>query len=153
MNPTFDELRLLIGSMPCVQVDSGQLEEMINEIEALRKAAGKLSKRNDYPPEFEEIWAAYPVERQGTKRAAYKAWHANINRGIEPAEIMLGLRKYLAHAKATGQETRYLKLAATFFGPDEHFAANYTIPVARQANLGRAGQSTADAARDFMEGR
>ena len=139
--------------MSCVSVDSGQLEEMINEIEALRKAAGKLAKKNDYPPEFEEVWAEYPAERQGTKRTAYKAWHARIKQGVEPNEILLGLRRYLAHAAAIGTETKYLRLASTFFGPDEHFATNYVMPASRQPNLGKAGQATANAARDFMEGR
>ncbi|MCY0910864.1 hypothetical protein [Massilia antarctica] len=154
MNPTYEELRLLARQSATVELDAGQLEEMLDEIERLRALANlKPAKRNEYPPEFEEVWAAYPVERQGTKRSAFKAWGANIKRGVEPAEILLGLRRYLAHAEAIGTETKYLKLAATFFGPDEHFAANYVMPSAKQAHLGKAGQATARAAQDWMDGK
>ena len=148
----FAELRLLASTMPSVQVDSSVLEGLLDEIERLRML-GKPAKRNDYPEAFEEVWAAYPEERQGTKRTAFKAWAANIKRGVEPAEILLGLSRYLAHATAIGTETQYLKLAATFFGPDEHFAAKYVMPSAKQAHLGKAGQATANAARELMEGR
>lgn len=149
----YSELRLLMESLPSVQVDSTTLEAILDELDLLRLASGKPAKRNDYPPEFEEAWEAYPTERQGTKRTAFKAWAANIKRGVEPGEILLGLRRYLAHAEAIGTEAKYLKLAATFFGPDEHFAAQYVMPSARQAHLGKAGRSTANAARELMEGR
>ncbi len=146
------ELRLLASTMPCVQIDSPVLEAILDELERLRKLGAPV-KRNDYPAEFEEVWAAYPEERQGTKRTAFKAWAARIKAGVEPNEILLGLRRYLAHAEAIGTEAKYLRLAATFFGPDEHFAAKYVMPSAKQAHLGKAGQSTANAARELMEGR
>lgn len=148
----FAELRMLASTMPCVQVDSDVLEAMIDEIERLRSLSVP-AKRNDYPAEFEEVWAAYPAERQGTKRTAYKAWAANIKRGIEPNEILLGLRRYLAHANAIGTEVKYLKLAATFFGPDEHFAAKYVMPSTKLPQLGKAGQATASAAEEWLRRR
>lgn len=148
----FAELRLLASTMPCVQVDSNVLESLLDELERFRKLCAP-AKRNDYPPEFEEAWAAYPAERQGAKRAVFKAWAANVKRGVEPAEMMLGLRRYLAHAQAIGTETKYLKLAATFFGPDEHFAANYVMPSTKLAQLGKAGQVTASAAEEWLKRR
>lgn len=126
-----------------------------SQLRVILGAAPKPSKlaRNDYPTAFEEVWAMYPVERQGTKRTAFKAWNANIKRGVEPAEIANGLRRYLAHAKAIGTEMKYLRLAATFFGPDEHFAAAYVMPSAQRAQLGAAGQATATAAQEWLRSR
>jgi hypothetical protein len=136
-----------------VEVDVVNLLAALDAIDAALAKTVPSAKRNDYPSEFEEVWALYPTERQGAKRAAFKGWAANVKRGVEPAEILLGLRRYLAHAEAIGTETRYLKLAATFFGPDEHFAANYVMPARAQPTLGKAGQATARAAQDWMDGR
>lgn len=134
-----------------VHVGAATILALLDELDALRAASKPAKpKRNDYPPAFDEVWAAYPVERQGTKRTAFKAWSANVKRGVEPAEMALGLSRYLAHAEAIGTETRYLKLAATFFGPDEHFAAAYVMPQAQRQQLGKAGQATARAAQDWM---
>ena len=137
-----------------VSVAAEVVIDLLDELDALRAQVKPAKpKRNEYPADFDEVWAAYPVERQGTKREAFKAWAANIKRGIEPAEIANGLRKYLAHAEAIGTETKYLKQAATFFGPNEHFAAAYVMPSGRQSQLGKAGDATATAAQEWLRSR
>lgn len=122
-----------------VELAATDLEVLLDELTMLRAlAAPKPVKRNDYPQEFEDVWALYPTERQGTKRTAFKAWAANVKRGVEPSEILMGLRRYLAHAAATNKETRYLYLAPTFFGPDEHFATKWPVP--REQPSARTGK-------------
>lgn len=122
-----------------VEIRAADLEALFDELTTLRALViPKPAKRNDYPQEFEDVWALYPTDRQGTKRTAFKAWKANVGRGVDPNEILLGLRRYLAHAAATGKETRYLYLAATFFGPDEHFATKWPVP--REQPPARAGK-------------
>lgn len=110
-----------------VSVLPSDLTAILDELDAFKATARQKGKRMDYPQAFEDTWALYPSERQGTKKAAYRAWAARIKSGVEPAEIQLGLQRYLAHAKATGKATQYLYLAATFFGPDEHFATQWAI--------------------------
>lgn len=115
----------LLQSIP-VSLLPDQLTDLLDELDALRAGAKPPKpKRNDYPSAFEEVWALYPASRQGTKMTAFKAWSARINSGVEPAEILLGLRRYLAHASAARTSEKYLYLAATFFGPDEHFATHW----------------------------
>lgn len=153
------DIRLAVGNgQACgrrrVEVDTAALGALLDTFDALlAQVKPPKPARNDYPTAFEEVWAMYPVERQGTKRTAFKAWNANIKRGVEPAEIANGLRRYLAHAKAIGTEMKYLRLAATFFGPDEHFAAAYVMPSAQRAQLGAAGQATATAAQEWLRSR
>lgn len=111
-----------------VSVMPDVLSSVLDELDALKASSKPKAGRQDYPDAFEEVWKLYPAERQGTKKTAFKAWAARIKSGVEPAEIVAGLRRYLAHAKATGKETRYLYQAATFFGPDEHFATQWVMP-------------------------
>jgi hypothetical protein len=79
--------------------------------------------RRAYPPEFEATWAEYPPRTGGnSKKAAYKAWCARIREGADPAEMLAGVRRYAAHLRSTGKSgTEYVKQAATFFGPNEHW--------------------------------
>lgn len=116
-----------------LMIETATILALLDELDALRAQIKPVKPaRNDYPAAFDEVWAMYPAERQGTKKTAFNKWAAHIKRGVEPAEIANGLRKYLAHAEAIGTETKFLKLAATFFGPDEHFAAAYVMPVGQK---------------------
>lgn len=87
-------------------------------------------KKADYPEPFLAALAA--MERVGMKwlagsttASAFKAWKARTVAGAEPAEILAGADKYARYCKATD---RKVMMAQTFFGPQELFTADWTIP-------------------------
>jgi phage replication O-like protein O len=74
--------------------------------------------------EFEEAWALYPKRDGGNSKAgALKAWNARVKAGVSPADLLAGVRRYQAYCvKEKMIGSRFVKQAATFFGPDEHYA-------------------------------
>lgn len=104
-----------------VSVDTLKVAALLADYDAARGRA-KPVKRNDYPDDFEQAWAAYPPRAGSNKVTAFKAWSTRIKSGIEAGEILAGVRRYAAYVKAERTEERYVKQPATFFGPDEHFA-------------------------------
>lgn len=116
------------------------LLEALYELEQL-KAGGvkKSAKAGTYTPEFEEAWDAYPARPGNSKAAAFKAWKARIAAGATPQQMIEGTHKYAAYCKAKGTEPEYVKQASTFFGPGEHFNADWT----ERRALGAARRPTA----------
>lgn len=76
-----------------------------------------------YPAEFEATWQAYPRRAGGNpKVAAFKSWQARRKAGVPADDLHAGVVRYAAYIAATGKAgSEYVKQAATFFGPDEHF--------------------------------
>jgi hypothetical protein len=75
-------------------------------------------------------WNAYPKRLGGnSKREAYKAWAARRKAGT-PFDVMHdGTLRYAAWCLATGKVgTEFVKSAATFFGPNAHYAEPWDIP-------------------------
>lgn len=103
------------------------LAELLAEFDALRAAPGKPAK-GAYSPEFESAWADYPTRPGNSKAAAYKAWKARISAGASAEEMLAGTAKYAAYCKAMKTEPGFIKQAATFYGPGEHFSADWTVP-------------------------
>lgn len=99
------------------------------------KNAGKQQARQNYSPEFETAWQAYPKRAGGNPKAtAYKHWKARIADGAMADELLAGVQRYASFIRATGKEgTEYVKQAATFFGPDRHFEESWAPPVAPNA--------------------
>lgn len=102
---------------------------MLDEIDAARAKAPKM-KKADYPPEFIDAMGA--MERVGLKwlngstlPGAFKAWKARTVVGASHAELTAGADKYARYCKADG---RRVMMAQTFFGPQEFFSADWTIP-------------------------
>ncbi|HGV3509914.1 TPA: helix-turn-helix domain-containing protein [Raoultella ornithinolytica] len=105
--------------------------------------------KQDYSPEFETAWDAYPKRAGGNSKAgAFKAWKARLKDGVKPDDMLAGVKRYAAYARATGSVgTQYVKQAATFFGPDRHFEESWQAPsapggghnstIARLSGLGR----------------
>lgn len=84
------------------------------------------------PPEgFNDAKLVYPKRDGGQNwRQAQKAWHARIGEGHTVAELMAGTLAYAGYIRRTGKEgTVYVKQAATFYGPDKHFLADWGPPV------------------------
>ncbi|EOH1345009.1 hypothetical protein [Citrobacter freundii] len=90
------------------------------------------SAKQDYSPEFETTWQAYPKRAGGnSKAAAYKAWKARLKDGVKPEDMLAGVKRYAAYVKVTGNAgTQFVKQAATFFGPDRHFEEAWQTPSA-----------------------
>ncbi len=124
------------------------LAELLQEYDYLRAAAGTKAEAK-YSPEFEEAWAQYPSRPGNSKAAAYKAWKSRIKAGATPEEMIAGTIKYAAYCKARN-EPQYIKMAATFYGPGEHFSADWTVqraPVPRRTELDRRSIPSLDDAR------
>ncbi|EAQ6130877.1 GntR family transcriptional regulator [Salmonella enterica] len=87
------------------------------------------SAKQDYSPEFETAWQAYPKRAGGnSKSAAWKHWKARLKDGVKPEDMLAGVKRYAAYCQTTGNTgTQYVKQASTFFGPDRHFEESWQI--------------------------
>jgi len=81
---------------------------------------------------FEEFWSAYP--HKVGKKAAVKAYQARLREGAKHAEIMAGLKRYLAYKAATGERHHN---PATFLGPNEWWKEPWVVPEVKA--LGKKG--------------
>ena len=83
--------------------------------------------RPDYPADFEAVWSDYPPRAGGnSKRAAFRAWSARINSGVPAKTIRDGVLRYRRYLERSGKiGTEFVKQAATFFGPDEHYSQKW----------------------------
>lgn len=89
-----------------------------------------------YPDAFEEAWTAYPRRAGGNpKKLAFKAWRARLRERVDgrpittEEELLAAVKRYAAHIRAIGKEgTEYVMQAATFFGPNERWREDYTLP-------------------------
>jgi len=103
------------------------------------KLPGSGEPKDEYPPEFEQLWADYPPRAGGSpKKSAFKAWKARIKAGADPQAIADGVARYARFCAVTGKlGTEYVKQASTFFGPDEHYLNDWTPPPPKAVGSGR----------------
>lgn len=92
----------------------------------------------EYPQEFEEVWAEYPKRPGASKKDSFKAWTARLKAGVPASDILQGVRNYAAYVKTKKTEPDYIKQPATFFGPDEHYKADWTVHPATQKQGAKA---------------
>lgn len=108
----------------------------------------KVSAEDD--PAFMAAWQAYP-RRPGDSRAeAFKAWRARLKEGFRPEDMAAGVARYAAYVVAMRTEPQYVKQGATFFGPHQHFTAEWELPASRGGGGGTAdvrAKTTAGALR------
>jgi hypothetical protein len=102
--------------------------------------------KQEYSPEFEAAWKAYPKRAGGnSKKGAWGAWKARLKEGVTAEAMAEGVKRYAAWVSASGQVgTQYVKQAQTFFGPDHHFAEEYTIPAQARQNTAAINHSSFD---------
>ena len=74
---------------------------------------------NNYSVCFESFWKAYPRKKEKSK--AYKAYSARLKDGYSEEELLQACEKYAAECKSRKTEERYIKLGATFLGPNTPF--------------------------------
>lgn len=91
--------------------------------------------RSSEPEGFAECWAAYPKREGGNSRAdALKAYRGRLNTGASPADLLAGVRRYATYCASKGiVGTTYVKQAATFFGPGDHWRESWAVPSATPA--------------------
>jgi len=107
-----------------VNVSQIALEELLAAYDALAHPAAPKGK---YSAEFEEAWSEYPKRPGASKAATWKAWQARIKAKISPESMIEGARRYAAYCKAERTEPQYIKQPATFFGPGEHYDADWMV--------------------------
>lgn len=74
---------------------------------------------------FNTAMAHYP-KRPGNSRArALRAWQARVNEGESPERLLEGVRAYAGYVEREHTPPRFIKLAATFFGPDKPYLDDY----------------------------
>ncbi|OMP89771.1 helix-turn-helix domain-containing protein [Raoultella terrigena] len=123
------------GAAPRISHSFEPVKEPVNEpikhtgASADASAPDRSAKQN-YSPEFETAWEAYPKRAGGNSKAgAFKAWKARLKDGVKPDDMLAGVKRYAAYARATGSVgTQFVKQAATFFGPDRHFEESWQAP-------------------------
>lgn len=122
------------GDSPRTSHSFEPVNEPVNEpktIGASAEASARVrSTRLEYSPEFELAWQSYPARAGGnSKSAAFKAWKARLNEGVNPETMLEGVKRYAGWVSATGNSgTQFVKQAVTFFGPDRHFEESWVVP-------------------------
>lgn len=86
----------------------------------------------EYSADFLLLWNAYPKKAgENNKRKAYNAFKARLRDGIAFDVMFEGVKRYRQHMIETGKEgTDYVKMTATFLGPNRHFLDEYNAPAA-----------------------
>lgn len=93
-------------------------DKQVTTIEEGKKGRREESN-NKYMCAFEELWGAYPRKKEKAK--AYKCYQARLSDGFSEDELMLAVKRYAQECKAKNTEEQYVKLAATFLGPNTPF--------------------------------
>lgn len=126
------------GADPRISHSLEPVNEPVNESKSFgtsaKAAEPSRTGKHEYSPEFDTAWQAYP-KRAGSnnKQTAWKAWQARIRDGVRASDMLAGVERYAAYIVATGKAgTEYVKQAATFFGPDHHFAESWTAPTTQR---------------------
>lgn len=88
--------------------------------------SSKPAARDVCSAEFEIAWQKYPSRPGASKKEALKAWNARLKAGVDVEDMIDGVQRYAAYCDAMKTEPQYIKQPATFFGPDEHFKADWT---------------------------
>lgn len=81
--------------------------------------------------DFEAAWTAYPQRGGGnSKAAAQRKWMALRIADVPAADLLGAVQRYARFATATGKVgTELVMQASRFFGPDESWREQWTLPV------------------------
>ncbi len=143
------------GADPRISHSLEPVIEPVNESKSIgtsaKAAEPSRNAKQDYSSEFEEAWQAYPKRAGGNpKPSAWKSWSARIREGVKPADMLAGVQRYAAYITATGKaNSEYVKQAATFFGPDHHFAESWVAPASSQRNSPAQSRHSGFSERDY----
>lgn len=153
------------------QEDSPRARAESREEESREETEKRRKEKKEYTDDFEEAWKLYPSRPDNPKRSAFKAWNARLKEGVEPAELIGATARYAEHCRKEGIiGTKFVKMASTFYGPNEHWRETYEVEeepyipppeseplpeyTAEQVDLNRSGMTTIkDALAITKEGR
>ncbi|NJQ96263.1 DUF1983 domain-containing protein [Escherichia coli] len=98
------------GDSPRTSHSFEPVKEPVNEPIAVGASVDESvrvrSNRPEYSPEFEQAWLAYPKRAGGnSKSAAFKAWKARLNEGVNPETMLEGVKRYAGWVSAMGIRT------------------------------------------------
>jgi hypothetical protein len=130
--------------------DAEGIDTSLRSVSGRKKSKPKANPKG-YTDEFEAAWAAYPQRPGNSKADAFKAWKARLAAGVTVEQLADGVQRYAAYCDATDKTgTEYVKLAATFFGPGDHYLADWTVVEAKPAPT-PAGQQPLTVPSDAAE--
>lgn len=143
------------GADPRISHSLEPVIEPVNEPKSIgtsaKAAEPSRTGKQEYSPEFEDAWQAYPKRAGGNpKPSAWKAWSARIREGINTADMLAGIQRYATYITATGKAgSEYVKQAATFLGPDHHFTESWTAPPSQQRAAPAQNRHSGFSERDY----
>lgn len=79
----------------------------------------KNDKKDIYTLEFEHFWSIYPKHIE--KKRAYKCWNTCLKNGHKPDDIIRAATNYARFCTSQKTESKFIKHAATFLGPNKPF--------------------------------
>ena len=87
-------------------------------IEESKEEVSCSSKQDkEYSSDFLLFWQHYPRKKEKPK--AWRVWKSRIKEKTPAGDMILAAEKYAT--ECIGRDGNYIKLAATFLGPDKHF--------------------------------
>lgn len=78
---------------------------------------GSTGRGEEYSEEFLEFWNAYPRKKEKAK--AWRVWRIRIKEKTPASDMIIAAKHYAT--ECLGFDEKYIKLAATFIGPDKPF--------------------------------
>jgi hypothetical protein len=82
-------------------------------------------------PQFVDAMRLYPKRPNANRQKARKAWEARVQAGEDPATMLDGVKRYAAFIAHHKTEPKFIKLPATFFGPDRPYLDDYSAPAVK----------------------
>lgn len=124
-------------------------EQQLNTNKNVRTKEGEeqkkeRKKKDTYPELFEEFWNTYP--RRVEKSNAVIKWNAQINKGVDPQQIITSAYNYMIYVSAEGTETKYMKHPKTFLNGDTW--KEFLNPVLTEIAPRKSYQSKAERAEE-----
>jgi len=79
--------------------------------------------------EFDEAYKALPKRKPShNRKSALRAYNARRRAGVSAEELLEGAKRYARYVRSEKKESsRYVMMASTFFGPDQHYAQSWEV--------------------------
>lgn len=102
-------------------------EPITNNHKQVNLKPSSASPPGGYPEEFETAWDAYPPRPGASKKDSHKAWAARRKEGVPAEALLAGVQRYANYVLLSRTEPQFTKQPATFFGPGEHYKADWAV--------------------------
>ena len=102
-------------------------EPITNNHKPVNLKPTSASPPGGYPEEFETAWDAYPPRPGASKKDSHKAWAARRKEGVPAEALLAGVQRYANYVLLSRTEPQFTKQPATFFGPGEHYKADWAV--------------------------